>query len=88
MYEAIGALYDELVDSINHEATSFAHYWDVSDNAVKAEEAFYQTLSKEQKKLFDAWDNAVYELDSLESKSNFTVGFRLGGALMLEILSE
>lgn len=88
MYEAIGALYDELIDSISHEVTSFPDYWDVSDNAVKAEEALYKTLSNEQKRLFDAWDNAIYELDALEAKSDFTVGFRLGGALMLEILSE
>ena len=88
MYKAIGALYDELIDSISHEATSFPNYWNISDNAVKAEEALYKTLSDEQQTLYDKLNYADYELDSLEANSDFTVGFRLGGALMLEILSE
>ena len=88
MYKAIGALYDELIDSISHEVTSFPNYWNISDNAVKAEEALYKTLSDEQQTLYDKLNYADYELDSLEAKSDFTVGFRLGGALMLEILSE
>ena len=88
MYEAIGALYDELIDSIIHEVTSLPDYWDVSDNAVKSEEALYKTLSDEQRTPYDKLNYADYELDSLEAKSDFTVGFRLGGALMLDILSE
>ena len=49
-------------------------------------DAFYATLSAEQKVLYEAFEGARCEVDGMEQEERFRQGVKFGVRLMMEIL--
>lgn len=58
------------------------------DEAVKASDALTDTLSEEQRKLFDAYMEAQREVSILTDCETFLYSFRLGAKIALDVLEN
>ena len=63
-----------------------AQYRKALDDAIKADDAFRQTLAEEQKKLFEALLDAQRELNILTDAETFIYSFRIGAKTMMDVL--
>ena len=58
------------------------------DAVVKASDALTDTLSEEQRKLFDAYMEAQREVNILTDAETFIYSFRLGAKIALDVLEN
>ena len=58
------------------------------DEAIKASDALTDTLSEEQKKLFDAYMEAQREVSILTDAETFISSFKLGAKIALDVLQN
>ena len=65
-----------------------AQYRRALDDAMKADDAFRETLSEEQRKLFEALLDSQRELSILTDCETFLYSFRLGAKIMMDVLVD
>ncbi len=55
---------------------------------LKAEKELLKHLDEEEKKLYLIYDGLYSDLLSLSEADSFVLGFKIGAALLMEVLSE
>lgn len=88
MQKTIETLYRGYIEPAARFLPSSEEYRRARRRSVKMEKRFLRELSPKQQRAYEIFFNAHLEVVSFESMQSFVEGFRLGGALMLDILSE
>ncbi len=65
-----------------------AEYRRLSDKISEVELPLYQSMTKEQKELYNQYVDRCADLNDMEERDAFVRGFRLGVRLLLESLTE
>ena len=71
------------IGRLNH---NDAEYHKAMDNLITAESALLKT-SPEIKELFDKYQDAQLQINSLSSRQEFVNGFRIGAQMALEMIN-
>lgn len=58
------------------------------DTAVTAQEKLEETLSDEQKELFERYQKAMDQEDDVAFRNAFVKGFRMGMLIAMEVMGE
>lgn len=67
------------------ELTPSKEYWDALDEVLAIDKNLTENFSKEQKELFEKYENCEVEIESQTALTHFREGFKLGVLLGLEI---
>ena len=84
----IQKLYDGEIAPCEHRVAKDSERHKATLTAAEKAELLRKELTPEQQKLFDDFLSDRGYLDALIEEGGFTMGFRLGGQLMLAILAD
>lgn len=86
MMSLIRDLYEGQVSFAENTNPGTLEYKEATNLETSLYEAFYSTLSPEQKVLYEAFDGARCDVDGMEQEERFRQGVKFGVRLMMEIL--
>ena len=84
-------LEDLYLGAVNPSERSFkrnSQYAEALDEVVKAEDALTNSLTEEQKELFEDYMTAQREVNILADCDTYCLAFKTGAKIMLDVLTE